>query len=454
MDRKKIAKGNLNMLVLGLLLILTACGSSGDGDTSLAPSPPGSALPAAQTVVGTLDAAGTSSAQTAALPGSAAPAAGVPAGTTASLDRVTPIHIAPDGRFEATQVNDGDHSLFVHLGTGETAEIPFRMHEGRGIDLGTVRIRNGHMEGISGFDGYRFGFADENGDGVNDNFADADGDGICDNNVRYAGYPYMMDHGYADQDGDGRNDLFRDADGDGINDVTRMPYGHGFGFVDGNGDGVNDRFRDADGNGICDESGMPFSHPFGYHDEDGDGVNDLFRDTDGDGINDITGRPYVAMPGWVDLDGDGVNDFFQDGDGDGICDITGIPYSHGFGWKDEDHDGRNDRFRDVDGDTVVDGQMGSRSGMHYRYGSQAPHVDADGDGIDDATGEPFRHGFGWVDADGDERNDAFRDADGDGVNDLTGHGYQEGFGHDGMLHSHDPIDWPMEPPMHMGGGMI
>src|SRR4030066_51408 len=328
MDRKKVAKGGSRFIALGLLLTLTACGSSGDGDTSLAPSPPGSALPASRTVVGTLDATGASSAQTAAIPGGAAPAAGGPAGTTASLDRVTAIPIAPDGRFEVSQVNDGDHSLFVHLGTGETAEIPFRMLDGRGIDLGTVRIRNGHPEGHSGFDGYRFGFVDENGDGVNDNFADADGDGICDNNVRFAGYPYMMDHGYADRDRDG--------------------------------------------------------------------VNDLFRDADGDGINDITGMPYVAMPGWVDLDGDSVNDFFQDADGDGICALTGIPYGHGFGWKDDDHDGRNDRFTDVDGDTVVDAQIGPHAGMHYRYGSQAPHVDTNGDGIDDGTGEPFRPGFGWA----------------------------------------------------------
>lgn len=385
MDRKKFPKGVSTLLVLGLMFTISACGSSGSGDTALAPSPPGTALPASQTVVGTLDAAQASSAQTFALLYGSAHTAAVPAGTTVSLDGVTPVHVTLDGRFEATQVNDGDHSFFVHLGLGEVVEVPFRMLDGRGLDMGTVRIRNGHIEEISGFDGYRFGFMDENGDGVNDNFVDADGDGICDNNARFAGYPYMMNHGYTDRDGNGRNDLFRDADGDGINDVT--------------------------------------------------------------------GMPYVAMPGWVDLDGNGVNDFFQDADGDGICDLTGIPYGHGFGWKDDDHDGRNDRFTDVDGDTVVDAQIGPHSGMHYRYGSQAPHVDANGDGIDDGTGVPFRHGFGWVDGDGDGRNDAFRDVDGDGVNDLTGHGYVEGFGHDGMQHSHDPIDWPMEPPVHMDGGM-
>src|SRR4030065_2473569 len=97
MERKKFAKGIRNFLVLGLLLTLTACGSSGDGDTSLAPSPPGTALPAARTVVGTLDTAGTSSAQTAALPGGAAPAAGGPPGETGSLGAVGPTPAAPAG---------------------------------------------------------------------------------------------------------------------------------------------------------------------------------------------------------------------------------------------------------------------------------------------------------------------------------------------------------------------
>jgi len=89
--------------------------------------------------------------------------------------------------------------------------------------------------------------------------------------------------------------------------------------------------------------------------------------------------------------------------------------------------------------------------MHYGYGFPMPHTDVNGDGIDDATGEPFHLGFGWVDANGDGVNDIFRDANGDGINDLTGHGYVSGYGHGDGGHLHDPVDWPMEPP-HMGGG--
>jgi len=51
-------------------------------------------------------------------------------------------------------------------------------------------------------------------------------------------------------------------------------------------------------------------------------------------------------------------------------------------------------------------------------------------------------------------NDAFTDADGDGINDRNGHGYTEGFGHmGGGSPMHDPIQWPMQPPVH-GGGMM
>jgi hypothetical protein len=154
------------------------------------------------------------------------------------------------------------------------------------------------------------------------------------------------------------------------------------------------------------------------------------------------------------LDGDGLNDFFHDADGDGINDLTGMHYGHGFGWHDADRDGRNDRYRDADGDGVVDGPTGPYAQMHYGYGFPMPHTDANGDGLDDATGEPFHHGFGWVDADGDGVNDTFRDADGDGINDLTGHGYVSGYGHGGGGDFHGPVDWPMEPP-HMGsGGMM
>jgi hypothetical protein len=408
--------------VVGLMVVLglSACGDSSErDDTGFAPSEVFTP-PAARTVVGTVDVINGTLRTTASRQ---AVVHRIPTGTTIVLDdQQGGVPVGSDGSFQVMDIDNGDHSLFVHLGIGEVVQVPFRILGERGLNLGTVVIRNGHIEEITGFNGYRVGFVDEDGDGMNDLCVDADGNGVCDAGTSYADYAYLMSMGYLDQNADGMNDRFGDADGDGINDVTGMPYGHGFGFLDADSDGINDRFADADGDGICDLTGMPFRHPFGYVDADGDGMNDRFSDADGDGVNDVTGVPYVAMPGWVDLDGDGVNDLHRDEDGDGINDVTGMPYRHGFAMA---------------------------------------HVDDDGNGIDDSTGMPYGHGFGWVDADGDGVNDAFVDGDGDGVNDRTGHSYTMGFRHsnvDVMDHIHSPVEWPVEPPMHseapMGGGML
>jgi hypothetical protein len=367
-----------------------------------------------------------------------------------ALDADEPRHpVDSQGRFEIRSVGDGDHSLFVHQPGQPAVEIPFRMLGGRSIGLGMVWMQDGRVVDHSGFDGYRFGFIDEDGDGRNDLFADADGDGIVDPDHPYGGYPYLMDHGYGDLDGDGVNDHFVDFDGDGVDDHGRGPLGYGFGWVDDDRNGVHDYFRDADGDGICDISGMPYRHSHGFLDADGDGVNDLFRDADGDGVNDLDGLPYFAMPGWVDRDGDGVNDFFHDVNGDGINDAAGPvhSYGHGFGWADVDGDGVNDHFADADGDGVNDWHEGPFADMPYGHGFVAGHMDVDGDGIDDHTWTPYGHGFGWVDTDHDGMNDVFHDSDGDGVNDFTGHSYVGGFGHmgDGGMHQHDPISWPVEP---------
>ena len=371
-------------------------------------------------------------------------------GAEVTLDGDEPRQLVDSrGRFEMRSVPDGDHSIFVHQFGEPAVEIPFRMLDGGSIGLGMVWMQDGRVLDHSGFDGYRFGFIDEDGDGRNDLFTDADGNGICDPDHPYAGYPYLMDHGYADLDGDGVNDHFADFDGDGVDDHGRGPLGHGFGWVDNDGDGVHDDFRDADGDGICDISGMPYRHSHGFQDGDGDGFNDLFRDADGDGVNDVDGVPYFAMPGWVDRDGDGVNDFFHDANGDGLNDASGAmhSYGHGFGWTDDDGAGVNDHFTDANGDGVNDWQVGPFADMPYCHGFVSGHVDVDGDGIDDQTSTPYGHGFGWVDADHDGMNDVFHDSDGDGVNDLTGHSYMSGFGHmgDGGMHWHDPMPWPVEP---------
>ena len=339
--------------------------------------------------------------------------------------------VAADGRFVCTGLQDGDHSLFAHGPGLDPFEIPCRILDGRGLDLGEVAIRDDGVVRMTGFDGYLCGFVDEDNDGINDWFADADGDGYCDAGKPLAGYPYAMNHGFTDANRDGVNDRYRDRDGDHRSDIDGRHCAPSFGWVDGDGDGVHDLFRDADGDGICDLSGMPFAHSFGYSDDDHDGINDRFRDADGDCINDLTDEPYVCMPGWVDLDGDGRNDFFRDADGDGMHDDPDrpLPYSHGCGWVDANRDGVNDRFMDADGDGINDEMRGPYAGFEYHYGFRMQHIDAQGDGIDDRTGEPYCQGFGWVDANDDGINDAFADHDGNGVND-----------HEGPMM--DPNDWP------------
>ena len=342
-------------------------------------------------------------------------------------DSDMPTPLGDQGWFMINNVEDGDHSLFVHLDDGSVVEMPFRMAAGKGLNLGVMGIEDGHVQNYTGFNGYRFGWVDENADGFNDHFADADGDGICDNGYRYGGYAYFMGLGYVDNDMDGRNDRIVDANGDGRNDLTGLSYGFGFGFTDVNGDGLNDTFLDANGDGFNDLSGMPYRQSAGWIDEDGNGINDRFIDADGNGINDLMGEHYIALPGWIDEDGDGINDRFIDVDGNGLNDFDNMPYMHGFGWVDDNDDGINDRFVDGDGDGINDLDNGPYPNQGNFYGFHGNHQDANGDGIDDMNGTPFGHGFGWVDDNGDGMNDRFTDADGDGINDLMGYHYMDGY---------------------------
>lgn len=408
-------RGPSSSLLLVFPAILSACGGS-DSDGNL-PVAGDLAPPAARSVVGTIDAGPV-----------AEGVAREPMFVT--LDgRVDRGGVDRHGRFHLGQVPDGDHTVFVHIPGSQPVGLPCRMLTGRGMNLGTVTIRDGRVTGRTGFDGYRAGYVDDDGDGANDLCTDSNGDGICDPGGLYAGCPYVTDCGFADADGDGINDRFVDADGDGRNDLTGRPYGHGFGWVDDDGDGTNDIFRDADGDGICDVNGMPFRHPFGYTDEDRDGRNDGFRDGDGDVVNDVTGEGYVAMPGWRDANDDDKNDRFRDANGDGIMDPNGLPmpYAHGMGWVDEDGDGKNDLFRDSDGDGINDLSVGPYAGMPTGYGYVPPHTDSNGDGVDDRTGVPYPCGFGWVDANRDGVNDNFRDANGDGTDDRSGIYYARGY---------------------------
>jgi hypothetical protein len=380
-------------------------------------------------------------------------------------DSLDPIYANDQDRFTITNIQNGDHSLYIDMGDGAEIEFPFRMADERDLDFGTMTLDDDQVWTFNGFNGYHFGWVDEDGNGFNDNFADVNGDGICDQGYRFAGYAYHMDMGYLDSDNNpGINDLFIDANGDGVNDLTGRSIGNGFGFIDENGDGFNDLLIDENGDGIRDLTGMPYQQPFGWSDaEDPIGINDLFTDANGDGINDITGTHYVGMPGWVDLYGDdqndstpnGINDRFTDANGDGINDIGNMtPYGHGFGWVDEDGNGVNDRFIDKEGDGINDLDSGPFAGQSSTYGYMASHVDANGDGIDDVTRMPYMSGFGWVN-DGNNNNDVFADSDGDGVNDYSGYQYAGGGYH--MSGNGQPgtgmqnPTWPMGP---RGGGMM
>lgn len=441
-----------SMLVplLLIFLVLSGCGGSGSGTADHEGISPDVELQPA-TVTGILQ---DQSGRTASIWRLLSPVE-AHAGPPAFLyldDSGIPVTVDADGRFQMSNLVDGDHTLYWNTATGETLEFPFRMTASRGLDFGTIRYTPDAIQEFTGFNGYHFGFVDADGDGINDHFTDADGDGICDSGRRFAGYTYHQQFGYQDLDEDGVNDLYRDLDGDGLNDLNQRPVGYGFGFVDDDNDGINDHFRDVQGDGIDDISGLPFSHGFGYSDADNDGINDHFTDANGDGINDLTDRPYVAMPGWVDLDDDGINDFFidEDGDGindrfvdnngDGISDLAAMGYAHGFGWADENGDGINDRFVDANGDGINDLNNEFARG----YGFQWRVTDVDGNGIDDTDGTPFRHGFGWIDQDQDGTNDLFVDNNGDLINDLCGMSYG---GRYMMLSDNDQlrdnIDWPM-----------
>ena len=445
------------IFLISTVFSLTACGGGGGGGSSTS-SDVSATTPSLQTstVTGVLTTQSSAITKLMDLVTPTAAIAVIPA-TIYLDDSSNPVFPNAQDRFTISNVANGDHSLYIQMGDGTEMEFQFRMAAGRGLDFGTMTLANGQVRTFTGFNGYHFGWVDENGDGFNDNFADADGDGVCDQGYHYSGYTYRMDLGYSDTNNDGHNDRFIDADGDGSNDLTGRSYGYGFGFIDEDNDGINDRFVDEDGDGICDLTGMPYQHPFGWSDDNNDGMNDRFRDVNGDGINDITGIHYVGIPGWADLNDDGLNDFFADADGDGMNDIGAVimPYGHGYGWVDENGDGVNDRFIDADGDGLNDLASGPFAGQSSCYGYMASYQDAYGDGIDDVSGMPFRHGFGWVDNDGDGINDVFADADGDGVNDYFGFRYDGGGYHmsqnfNSPMGTQNPT-WPMGPG---GGGMM
>ena len=91
--------------------------------------------------------------------------------------------------------------------------------------------------------------------------------------------------------------------------------------------------------------------------------------------------------GYVDADRDGVNDRFRDANGDGINDLTDQPYPHHFPFLDADDDGINDRFRDADGDGVNDLDGRFRDADDDGFIDNV--IDFNGDRLNDITGEKY-----------------------------------------------------------------
>lgn len=113
--------------------------------------------------------------------------------------------------------------------------------------------------------------------------------------------------------------------------------------------------------------------------------------------------------GYQDSDYDGFNDLFRDANGDGINDVTSQPYQHHFKFEDKNKDGLNDLWIDRDGDGVNDLMFVQLKRKGIR--SETPWVDRDGDGIQDPGIEP-RYKVAL--------NEFVLDMNHDGKNDITG----------------------------------
>ncbi len=93
-----------------------------------------------------------------------------------------------------------------------------------------------------GSTGYRYGFVDEDDDGINDRA------GECDGIPAYAGDGEGFRYGFVDEDDDGIND--RAGECDGVPAYDGEGAGFRYGFVDEDSDGVNDRAVECAG--VCD----------------------------------------------------------------------------------------------------------------------------------------------------------------------------------------------------------
>jgi hypothetical protein len=114
--------------------------------------------------------------------------------------------------------------------------------------------------------------------------------------------------------------------------------------------------------------------------------------------------PKHTIIGYADKNNDKKNDLFQDANGDGVNDVTGEKYDHQFAYRDDNGDGKNDLFQDADGDGVNDLKLEPNNEKKHTQSS----IDADGDGFNDITGANYGNlmsGKGFIDEDGDGFND-------------------------------------------------
>lgn len=103
------------------------------------------------------------------------------------------------------------------------------------------------------------------------------------------------------------------------------------------------------------------------------------------GLNGASSREDASLfLGYQDNNRDGINDLYCDADGDGVNDVSGEVFFSGVVFSDEDGDGVNDVFCDADGDGVND---------NYVKSKKIPVIDMNGDGINDVTGKKFGKGM-------------------------------------------------------------
>ena len=82
-------------------------------------------------------------------------------------DTTTPFYTDVDGKFSITNISDGNHSLHIYVDGEVEIVFPFRMTERRGLDFGLMHISSGQVQNYTGFNGYHFGWIDEE-DGIPD----------------------------------------------------------------------------------------------------------------------------------------------------------------------------------------------------------------------------------------------------------------------------------------------